>query len=139
MSGQPKIQGREKMRASKRKVTKEDLKSNLVGDRERGEGTETLVQDNVTNASRNLRKKAGGTQPTSRRGRGRGRGMAQVNLGDSRSTPLTPTWEGTSEDSGADVGASVEGILQNLVRCWLSAIICWPMLLVCSTLICNST
>ena len=117
MSGQPKIQGREKMRASKRKVTKEDLKSNLAGDRERGEGTETLVQDNVTNASRNLRKKAGGTQPTSRRGRGRGRGMAQVNLGDSRSTPLTPTWEGTSEDSGADVGASVEGILQNLVRC----------------------
>jgi hypothetical protein len=121
VSGQPTIQGREKMRASKRKVTKEDLKSNLVGDRERAEGgergTETLVQDNETNASRNLRSKAGGTQPTSRRGRGRGRGMAQVNLGDSRSTPQTPTREGTSEDSGADVGASLEGILQNLVRC----------------------
>jgi hypothetical protein len=109
------------MKALKRKVAKEDLKSNLVGDTERAEGgeprTETLVQDNVTNASRNLRSKAGGTQPTSRRGRGRGRGMAHVNLGDSRSTPLTPTGEGTSEDSGADVGASVEGILQNLVRC----------------------
>jgi hypothetical protein len=38
VSGQPTIQGREKMRASKRKVTKEDLKSNLVGDRERAEG-----------------------------------------------------------------------------------------------------
>jgi hypothetical protein len=65
MSGQPTIQGREKMRASKRKVTKEDLKLNLVGDRERAKGgdpgTETLVQDNVTNASRNLRRKAGGT------------------------------------------------------------------------------
>jgi hypothetical protein len=116
MSGQPKIQGREKMRASKRKVTKEDLKSNLVGDRERGEGTETLVQDNVTNASRNLRKKAGGSQPTSRRGRARGRGMAQVNLGDSRSTPLMRTGVETSEESGGDVGASVEGILQIMVR-----------------------
>jgi len=116
VSGQPKIQGREKMRASKRKVTKEDLKSNLVGDRERGEGTETLVQDNVTNASRNLRKKAGGSQPTSRRGRARGRGMAQVNLGDSRSTPLMPTGVETSEESGGDVGASVEGILQIMVR-----------------------
>jgi hypothetical protein len=109
------------MRASKRKVTKEDFKSNLVGDRERAEGgdpgTETLVQDNVRNSSKNLQSKAGGTQPTSRRGRGRGRGMAQVNLGDSRSTPLTPTGEATSEDSGADVGASVEGILQILVRC----------------------
>jgi hypothetical protein len=102
-------------------VAKEDLKSNLVGDRERAEGgepgTETLVQDNVTNASRNLRSKAGGTQPTSRRGRGRGRGMAHVNLGDSRSTPITSTGDGTSEDSGADVGASVEGLLQILVMC----------------------
>jgi hypothetical protein len=119
VSGQPTIQGREKMKASKRKVAKEDLKTNLIGDRERGEGgdpgTETLVPDNVTHASRFLRSKVGGTQPTSRRGRGRGRGMAQVNLGDSRSTPLTPTGEGTSEDSGADVGASVEGILQILV------------------------
>jgi hypothetical protein len=107
-----------KMKASKRKVAKEDLKTNLVGDRERAEGgdprTETLVQNNVTHASRILRSKAGGTQTTSRRGRGRGRGMGHVNLGDSRSTP---TGEGTSEDSGADVGASVEGILQILVRC----------------------
>ena len=121
MSGQPTIQGSEKMRSSKRKVTKEDLKSNLVGDRERAEGgdpgNETLVQDNVTHASRNLRRKAGGTQPTSRRVRGRGRGMAQVNLGDSRSIPLTPTGEGTSEDSGADVAASVDGILEIMVRC----------------------
>jgi hypothetical protein len=122
VSGQPLNQAREKMKASKRKVAKEDLKTNLVGDRERAEGgdpgtAETLVQDNVTNAPRNLRSKAVGTQPTSRRGRGRGRGMAQVNLGDSRSTPLTPTGEGTSEDSGADVGASVEGILQILVSC----------------------
>jgi hypothetical protein len=120
VSGQPTIQGSEKMRSSKRKVTKEDLKSNLVGDRERGEGgdpgTETLVQDNVTNASRNLRKKAGGSQPTSRRGRARGRGMAQVNLGDSRSTPLMRTGVETSEESGGDVGASVEGILQIMVR-----------------------
>jgi hypothetical protein len=52
------IQGREKMKASKRKVAKEDLKSNVVGDRERAEGgnprTETLVQDIVTHASRIL-------------------------------------------------------------------------------------
>ena len=120
MSGQPTIQGRENMKASKRKVAKEDLRSNLMGDREREEGgdlgTETLVQDNVTHAPRILRSKVGGTQPTSRRGRGRGRGMAEVNLGDSRSTPLTPPGDGTSEDSGADVGATVEGILQNLVR-----------------------
>jgi hypothetical protein len=98
VSGQPTIQGSEKMRSSKRKVTKEDLKSNLVGDKERAEGgdpgNETLVQDNVTHASRNLRRKAGGTQPTSRRGRGRGRGMAQVNLGDSRSIPLRPQGRG---------------------------------------------
>jgi hypothetical protein len=108
------------MKASKRKVAKEDLKTNLVGDRERAEGgdpvTETLVPENVTHASRSLRSKAGGTQPASRRGRGRGRGMAQVNLSDSRSTPLTPTTDGTSGDSAADVGASVEGILQILVR-----------------------
>ena len=125
------------MKASKRKVAKEDLKSNLVGDRERAEGgepgTETLVQDNVTNASRNLRSKAGGTQPTSRRGRGRGRGMAHVNLGDSRSTPITSTGDGTSEDSGADVGASMEGIPQILVRCRPSAKVRWPRILGCST------
>jgi hypothetical protein len=125
------------MKASKRKVAKEDLKSNLVGDRERAKGkepgTETLVQDNVTNASRNLRSKAGGTQPTSRRGRGRGRGMAHVNLGDSRSTPITSTGDGTSEDSGADVGASMEGILQILVRCRPSAKVWWPKILGCST------
>jgi hypothetical protein len=58
VSRQPTLQGREKMRASKRKVTKEDFKTNVVGDRERAEGgdpgNETLVQDNVTNASRNL-------------------------------------------------------------------------------------
>jgi hypothetical protein len=139
MSGQPTIQGREKMRASKRQVAKEDLKSNLVGDRERDEGgdpgTETLVQDTVTHASRILRSKAGGTQPTSRRVRGRGRGMAQVNLCDSRSTPITSTGEGTSEDSGADIGASVDGILQILVRCRFSAMVCWAKILVGITLI----
>jgi hypothetical protein len=116
------------MKASKRKVAKEDLKTNLVGDREKAEGgdpgTETLVQDNVTHASRILRSKAGGTQTTSRRGRGRGRGMGHVNLGDPRSTPITPTGDGTSSDSGADIGASLEGILQILVRCWLSAKVC---------------
>lgn len=121
MSGQPTIQAREKMKASKRKAAKEDLKSNLLGGRERAEGgdpcAETLSVDVVTPASRFLRSKAGGTQQTSRRGRGRGRGMAQVNLGDSRSTPITPTEDGTSEDSGANIGASVEGILQILVRC----------------------
>jgi hypothetical protein len=95
-----------------------------VGNRERADGggpcTESVVQDNVTHASKILRSKVGGTQPTSRRGRGRGRGMVQVNLGDSRSTPITPTRDGTLEDSGADIGASVEGILQILVRCRLS-------------------
>jgi hypothetical protein len=130
------------MKASKRKVAKEDFKSNLVGDRERGEGadpgTETLVEHNVTNASRILRNKAGGTQPTSRRGRGRGRGMAQVNLGDSRSTPITPRGDGTSEDSGADIGASLDGILQSLVRCRLSAKVFWLKFLVFSTFIPNS-
>ena len=142
MSEQPTNQAREKMKASKRKAAKEDLKSNLVGGRERAEGgdpgTETLVQDNVTLASRFLRSKAGGTQQTSRRGRGRGRGMAEVNLADLRSTPITPTGDGTSEDSGADIGASVEGILQILVRCRLSAKLCWPKFLVCITLISNS-
>jgi hypothetical protein len=121
VSGQPTIQAREKMKASKRKAAKEDLKSNLLGGRKRAEGgdpcAETLSVDVVTPASRFLRSKAGITQQTSRRGRGRGRGMAQVNLGDSRSTPITPTEDGTSEDSGANIGASVEGILQILVRC----------------------
>jgi hypothetical protein len=130
------------MKASKRKMAKKDLKSKLLGDKERAEGgdprIETLVKDSVTHASRILRSKAGGTQPSSRRGRGRGRGMAQVNLGDSRDTPITPTGDGTSEDSGADVGASVEGILQILVRCRPAAKVCWPKFLLCSTLICNS-
>jgi hypothetical protein len=94
--------------------------------------------DIVTPASRFLRSKAGGTQQTSRRGRGRGRGMAQVNLGDSRSTPITLTEDGTSEDSGADIGASVEGIFQILVRCRLSAKLCWPTFLLCITLISHS-
>ena len=71
------------MKASKKKATKEDLKSNLLGGRERVEGgdpgPETLSLDIETPASRFLRSKAGGSQQTSRRGRGRGRGMAQVN------------------------------------------------------------
>jgi hypothetical protein len=64
--------------------------------------------------------------------------MAHVNLGDSRSTPITSTGDGTSEDSGADVGASVEGILQILVRCRLLAKVRWPKIWVCITLIFNS-
>jgi hypothetical protein len=64
--------------------------------------------------------------------------MAQVNLGDLRSIPLTPTGEGTSEDSGADIGTSLEGIIQILVRCRLSAKVCWPKVLVCITLNYNS-
>ena len=65
LSGQPTIQRREKMKASKRKVAKEDLKSNLLGDRKRvegrGLGTETLNMDLETSASRFWRSKACGT------------------------------------------------------------------------------
>ena len=66
LSGQPTIQRKEKMKASKRKVAEEDLKSNLLEGRERAEEgcprTETLNVDIVTPASRFLRSKAGGTQ-----------------------------------------------------------------------------
>ena len=120
LSRQPKIQGRKKMKASKRKTTKKDLKSNLLGGRERAKGrgpsTETLNVDIVNPDLRFPRSKAGRTQQTSRRRRGRGRRKAQVNLGDSRSTPIMPTEDGTLEDSGADVGALVDDIFQILVR-----------------------
>ena len=43
--------------------------------------------------------------------------MAQVNLGNSRSTPITPTEDRTSEDTGANIRALVEGIHQIQVRC----------------------
>ena len=70
MSEQPTIQAREKMKASKRKMAKEDLKSNLLGGRKRAEGgdpcTEILSVDVVTPASRFLRSKVGGTQQPSR-------------------------------------------------------------------------
>lgn len=125
--GQPTIQIREKMKVSKRRAAKEDLTSNYLGGHKRAEeggpGTETLNVDIVTPASRFLRSKAGGTQQTSRRGRGRGRGKTQVNLVDSRTTPLTTTEDGTSEDSGADIGASMDGILQITVRCRLLAML----------------
>ena len=66
LSGQPTIQRREKMKASKRKAAEEDLKSNVLGGCERdgggGTGTETLNVDIVTHASRLLRSKAGRTQ-----------------------------------------------------------------------------
>ena len=86
--------------------------------RQGGPGNETLNVDIVTPASRILRSKVGGTQETSRRGRGRVNGKAQVNLGDTKNTVITATENGSSEDSGADIGASVDGILQILVRCW---------------------
>ena len=120
LSGQPTIQRREKMKATKRKATEEDLKSNLLGGRERAEGggpeNETLNVDIVTPASRILRSKAGGTQKTSKRVRGRGRRKAQVHLGDTSSMPLTATEDEISEDSGTDIGASVDGILHILCR-----------------------
>ena len=121
LSSQPTIQKRKKMKASKRKVAKEALKSNILSTSERAEGggggTENLKVDIVTPASRILRSKAGGIQETSRRGRGRVRGKAQVNLGDTRSTPIMATENESSEDSGADIGASMDGILQIMVRC----------------------
>ena len=80
LSGQPQIQRRAKMKASKRTTSGDDPKSNLLGGRERAEGgslePKTLDVDIVTLATRLLRSKAGGTQQTSTRGCGRGRGRA---------------------------------------------------------------
>ena len=67
---QPTIKKKEKMKTSKRKAAKKDLKSNLLGGRKRVEGrgprTETLNADIVTPVSRFMRSKAGGIQQTSR-------------------------------------------------------------------------
>ena len=121
LSKQPQIQRRAKMKASKRTTSGDDLKSNLLGGRERAEGgglePETLDVDIVTPATRFLRSQAGGSQQTSTRGRGRGKGRAQANLVESNNIPRMATEDGTSEDSSADIGASVDGILQILVRC----------------------
>ena len=109
LSGQPQSQRRAKMKASKRTTSRDDPKSNLQGGRKRGEGggleLETLDVDIVTPATRFLRSKAGGTQQTLTRRRGRGRGRAQTTLVESSSIPIMATEDGTSEDSGADIGA----------------------------------
>ena len=109
------------MKASKRTTSKDDPNSNFLEGRERAEGCglepETLDVGIVTLATRFLRSKAGGTQQTSTRGRGCGRGRAQANLIESSNIPRMATEDGTSEDSGADIGASVDGILQIQVRC----------------------
>jgi hypothetical protein len=109
------------MKASKRTTSLDDVKSNLLESCERAEGRgldiETLDVDLVTHAARLLQSKAGGTQQMSTRGRGRERGRAQANLVESSINPRLVTNDGTSEDSGADIGASVDGILQIMVRC----------------------
>ena len=68
MSGQPQIQRKAKMKASKSTTSRDDPKSNLLGGRERAEGSgldlETLDVDIVTPAIRSLRSNAGGTQQT---------------------------------------------------------------------------
>ena len=122
------------MKTSKRTSSEEDLNSNLLEGREiakeGGPERQTLNVNIVTPASRFLRSKAGNTQQTSRQGRGYGRGKAQVNLGDSRSTPITPTKDSTSEDSGATIGALGDGFLQVLVR-FLNSPPCYVGLEVC--------
>ena len=66
LSGQPHIQRRAKMKASKRTMLGDDVKSNLLGGRDRAKGgglePKTLDVDIVIPASRFLRSKAGGTQ-----------------------------------------------------------------------------
>ena len=71
--------------------------------------------DIVTPTFRFLRSKAGDTQQTSTLGCGHGRGKAQVNLVESSNIPIMATKDGTLKDSGATIGASLDGLIQVLV------------------------
>lgn len=66
LTGQPQIQSRAKIMASKTTTSEDDLYSNLLGGHERvevcGLEPETLNVDIVTHASKFLQNKAGGTQ-----------------------------------------------------------------------------
>jgi hypothetical protein len=101
------------MKASKRTTSRDDVKLNLLGSRERAEkgglDTETLDVDLVTPATRVLKSKACSTQQMSTRGCGCKRGRVQANLFESSNNPRMATCNGTSEDSGEDIGASVDG------------------------------